>query len=60
MRYLPHTREDISDMLKKIGVDSLDDLFTSIVSARGSNQLRSHGVRRLDETIAARKPCLAG
>jgi glycine dehydrogenase subunit 1 len=30
MRYLPHTQEDISDMLKKIGAESLDDLFTSI------------------------------
>ncbi len=30
MRYLPHTQEDIADMLKKIGADSLDDLFVSI------------------------------
>ncbi|MBW1864532.1 MAG: aminomethyl-transferring glycine dehydrogenase subunit GcvPA [Deltaproteobacteria bacterium] len=30
MRYLPHTKEDIADMLKKIGAGSLDDLFTSI------------------------------
>ena len=30
MRYLPHTQEDIADMLKKIGVHSLDDLFASI------------------------------
>ena len=30
MRYLPHTKEDIADMLKKIGVGSLDDLFRSI------------------------------
>jgi glycine dehydrogenase subunit 1 len=30
MRYLPHTQEDITDMLKKIGAGSLDDLFTSI------------------------------
>ncbi len=30
MRYLPHTPEDIADMLKKIGANSLDDLFTSI------------------------------
>jgi len=30
MRYLPHTNEDIAVMLKKVGVDSLDALFTSI------------------------------
>jgi glycine dehydrogenase subunit 1 len=30
MRYLPHTSEDIAVMLKKVGVDSLDALFTSI------------------------------
>lgn len=30
MRYLPHTKEDIADMLKKIGAGSLDDLFKSI------------------------------
>ena len=30
MRYLPHTQEDITDMLKKIGAGSLDDLFASI------------------------------
>ncbi|MCP4106074.1 MAG: aminomethyl-transferring glycine dehydrogenase subunit GcvPA [Desulfobacteraceae bacterium] len=30
MRYLPHTKEDISSMLKVVGVKSLDDLFTCI------------------------------
>jgi glycine dehydrogenase subunit 1 len=30
MRYLPHTQEDIADMLNKIGVGSLSELFTSI------------------------------
>ena len=30
MRYLPHTREDISSMLKSSGMESLDDLFTII------------------------------
>ena len=30
MRYLPHTQEDIADMLKKMGSGSLDDLFTTI------------------------------
>ena len=30
MRYLPHTKEDINAMLAKVGVGSLDDLFTTI------------------------------
>ncbi len=30
MRYLPHTNEDIAEMLKSVGKGSLDDLFTSI------------------------------
>ncbi len=30
MRYLPHTNEDIDAMLKVVGAESLDDLFTSI------------------------------
>ena len=30
MRYLPHTKEDISAMLKVVGVDSLDGLFSAV------------------------------
>jgi glycine dehydrogenase subunit 1 len=30
MRYLPHTPEDIGEMMKTVGVDSLDDLFEII------------------------------
>jgi len=30
MRYLPHTDEEISEMLKVAGADSLEDLFTQI------------------------------
>ncbi|MBM9613447.1 aminomethyl-transferring glycine dehydrogenase subunit GcvPA [Desulfobulbus rhabdoformis] len=33
MRYLPHTPEDISDMLTVIGADSLDGLFASVPEA---------------------------
>ncbi len=33
MRYLPHTQEDIDQMLAKIGKASLDDLFESIPDA---------------------------
>ncbi|HAX02901.1 MAG: glycine dehydrogenase (aminomethyl-transferring) [Tenericutes bacterium GWC2_34_14] len=29
-KYLPHTREDIEEMLKVTGADTLDDLFSSI------------------------------
>ncbi|MBF0103864.1 MAG: aminomethyl-transferring glycine dehydrogenase subunit GcvPA [Deltaproteobacteria bacterium] len=32
MRYIPHTPQDIKDMLKTIGLDSVDDLFKSIPS----------------------------
>ena len=30
MRYLPHTPEDIDEMMKTVGVDSLDDLFKTM------------------------------
>ncbi|MCC8165728.1 MAG: aminomethyl-transferring glycine dehydrogenase subunit GcvPA [Planctomycetes bacterium] len=30
MRYLPHTPDDIADMLRTIGVQSVDDLFRSV------------------------------
>ena len=30
MRYLPHTAEDVADMLETVGVDKLDDLFPTI------------------------------
>jgi glycine dehydrogenase subunit 1 len=30
MRYLPHTREDIAEMLEVVGAASLDDLFSTI------------------------------
>jgi len=30
MRYLPHTSEDIASMLERVGVDSLDDLFSVV------------------------------
>jgi glycine dehydrogenase subunit 1 len=33
MRYLPHTQEDIDQMLAKTGHDSLDDLFETIPDA---------------------------
>ncbi len=33
MRYLPHTTEDIAEMLQVVGVDSLDDLFSTIPEA---------------------------
>ena len=30
MRYLPHTKQDIAAMLQRVGMQSLDDLFSSI------------------------------
>lgn len=30
MRYLPHTSENITQMLRRVGMDSLDDLFSTI------------------------------
>lgn len=30
MLYLPHTREDIASMLKAVGLDDLDDLFSTV------------------------------
>ena len=32
MRYLPHTEEDIAEMLQVVGVNSMDDLFATIPS----------------------------
>ncbi len=29
MRYLPHTDEEIAEMLQAVGVDNLDDLYKS-------------------------------
>ena len=33
MRYLPHTEEDIRQMLDAVGVKTLDDLFVEIPAA---------------------------
>ncbi|MBW2560067.1 MAG: aminomethyl-transferring glycine dehydrogenase subunit GcvPA, partial [Deltaproteobacteria bacterium] len=30
MRYLPHTEEDIASMLRTVGVEDMDDLFSSV------------------------------
>jgi len=32
MRYLPHTPEDIEEMLQVVGVESIDDLFSTVPS----------------------------
>ena len=40
MRYLPHTREDIQEMLRVVGIDRLDDLFATIpVDCRRQGEL---------------------
>jgi glycine cleavage system pyridoxal-binding protein P len=37
MRYFPHTPEDITEMLKTVGVGSLEDLFGTIPDATSTN-----------------------
>lgn len=40
MRYLPHTKEEINDMLSVVGVSSIDDLFTPIpADCRRENEM---------------------
>ena len=34
MRYFPHTPEDIAEMLKAVGVGSIEDLFDTIPTER--------------------------
>ena len=34
MRYLPHTPQDRADMLARIGVGGIDDLFADIPAAK--------------------------
>ena len=44
MRYLPHTQEDIKEMLDVVGVSSLDDLFDTIpASCRRTSPLNIPG-----------------
>jgi len=38
MRYLPHTEEDIEEMLKTVGVANLDDLYAAIPPDCGSKR----------------------
>jgi glycine dehydrogenase subunit 1 len=41
VRYLPHTREDLSSMLKAVGVEHLEDLFSTVPEAcRRSENMR--------------------
>ncbi|MCD4656033.1 MAG: hypothetical protein K8S87_00670 [Planctomycetes bacterium] len=44
MKYTPHTDEEIKQMLEKIGVDSIDELFQSI-----PDNLRYKNKLNLDE-----------
>jgi len=38
MSYIPNTKNDINEMLKKIGVDSFEDLLESIPKVLKSDQ----------------------
>ena len=42
MRYLPHTPEDITEMLTAVGVNSLDDLFATIEARKGADPETSY------------------
>ena len=53
--YVPHTEAERQEMLRKIGVESLEDLFIDVPSAhrfpdlvlpRGTNRNGSHGRTR--------------
>jgi len=46
MRYLPHTSEDIALMLEKVGIETLEDLFTSI-----PKECRRSGALNLPEPL---------
>ena len=39
MRYLPHTTDDIRQMLETIGVDSIDDLFSGVPDVRSGTHI---------------------
>ena len=43
MRYLPHTEADIEEMLKAVGVGSLDALFAQIPENSRREHPRSQG-----------------
>ena len=46
MRYLPHTEEDISAMLVAVGLESMDDLFSSV-----PHDCRMHGELDLPDPL---------
>jgi glycine cleavage system pyridoxal-binding protein P len=58
MRYLPHTQEDIREMLQVVGAADLDGLFAGIPADCLDEGPQFPKVRRLDETLADRSSCL--
>jgi glycine cleavage system pyridoxal-binding protein P len=63
MRYRPHTRENIDQMLQVVGAKDLEAMFASIPAdcrdcLHESPQFPK--ARRLDETAVVRRPCLRG
>lgn len=69
-KYFPHTEEDIRQMVAKVGVDSLDDLYAEVpeeIRFKGDYNLPSEmsepEVRRLFDTLGAQNrqlTCFAG
>lgn len=69
-KYFPHTEEDIRQMVAKVGVDSLDDLYAEIpeeIRFKGDYDIPSEmsepEVRRLFDTLGAQNrqlTCFAG
>ena len=69
-KYFPHTEEDIRQMVAKVGVDSLDDLYAEVpeeIRFKGDYDIPSEmsepEVRRLFDTLGAQNrqlTCFAG
>ena len=69
-KYFPHTEEDIRQMVAKVGVDSLDDLYAEVpeeIRFKGDYNIPSEmsepEVRRLFDTLGAQNrqlTCFAG
>jgi glycine dehydrogenase subunit 1 len=60
MRYLPHTPQDRADMLARIGVSSIDDLFVDIPEAKRLKQPLDLPTHRSEMEVARLMRALAG
>ncbi len=60
MRYLPHTPQDRADMLARIGVGSIDDLFSDIPEAKRATKPLDLPKQRSEIEVARLMRTLAG